>query len=347
MPVAFVAATLLRPRPILRSAIPALVPALVCVVAYLWAYLAGMTEVPVERLVVQSLPDVQKLIRVVISNILSTVIHLGLFLLPMFLIGVRNAWRLQPVRVITTGAVSTLVMALMIFVRLQCGDEILLPFFGSWLAEWGVGPALLSDSFILRLRNMQPLPKGFWVAVTAVGFVGAILLITTFTLIARQVVSMIKSRRLLSDSEFAGIFGFLTSVLYFLLLLPTPAFFDKYVIPMIIFLAIAIVSLTAEPAALTTGAALRLRLASYALIVSFGVFAVVGTRDFLTWNRVRWTALRELMLDSQVRPEFIAKATFSGCRWCPRRCRHGMSERRGAASLVQSLHLGRQGGEER
>ncbi len=48
------------------------------------------------------------------------------------------------------------------------------------------------------------------------------------------------------------------------------------------------------------------RCASAALILAgLAMFAVLGTRDYFAWNRLRWTALRQLMAEEKVTPADI------------------------------------------
>jgi hypothetical protein len=47
------------------------------------------------------------------------------------------------------------------------------------------------------------------------------------------------------------------------------------------------------------------RFAAFALLIAYGLLAVVGTRDYLEWNRVRWVALEQLMRDDGVQPQDI------------------------------------------
>jgi hypothetical protein len=41
------------------------------------------------------------------------------------------------------------------------------------------------------------------------------------------------------------------------------------------------------------------------LLAGLATFAVLGTRDYLAWNRLRWTALSELMAEEKLTPADI------------------------------------------
>jgi hypothetical protein len=49
----------------------------------------------------------------------------------------------------------------------------------------------------------------------------------------------------------------------------------------------------------------RVRYAAAALLTGFAAFSVATTRDYLSWNRVRWNALNELMSEHHVGPQDI------------------------------------------
>lgn len=311
LPVAFAATTLLQSRTTVRVVIRALIPAFVCAAAYLaFSPFAAMGN-SYEKIIFETLlSDVQLFISVIIRNIYFILIHIGLFLLPILLLAARGLWQFGVNRVIAAGAIATLIVVVIAMARIQnadrqYGDEFLLPFFDNWLVKSGLGMLNLRDVYILKLDNLPPLPAGFWVTVTGLGLAGAVLLTTIIFLHAWELISIHRSGKPLDANAMVGRFALLTSALYFLLCLPLPAIWDKYVIPIIPFLVVTIVCFGGQQAWFSSDSPRALRLTVYAMLVTFSLFSIAGTRDFLTWNRVRWTALRELMQVSYVGPEDI------------------------------------------
>jgi Dolichyl-phosphate-mannose-protein mannosyltransferase len=299
IPVAFALATLLKSRITMRTLLRALTPLLVCLAAYLIVYRAGLIGIKVDKLVINSLPDLQRLGRTIIYNSYSTLIHLGLFLLPVTVLATKTLRQSAPSRVLVAAGIGTVIMMLLVLARVHSDEGVLLPLFHNILVKSGVGPTIIRDVWLLKLDNLHPLPTGFWIIVTSMGIGGAVLLIAALTLHTWELVPALRSGTW-QPAEAIRIFALLTPIIYFLLLLPAPLFFDRYVIPMMPFLVVALLSLNERASMFSLDAARALRIAAFAVVGAFGLFSIAGTRDYLTWNRIRWAALEELMSDSQV-----------------------------------------------
>jgi hypothetical protein len=78
-------------------------------------------------------------------------------------------------------------------------------------------------------------------------------------------------------------------------------YFDRYLVPLVPFLLF----LNTDRLARDGVAATIRRSASAVLIIFSAVFAVAGTRDYLTWNRVRWEALAQLLQTAGVSTQDI------------------------------------------
>jgi hypothetical protein len=192
-----------------------------------------------------------------------------------------------------------------VLVRLYFGDLIVLPLFSNILVKSGVGPTMVRDVFILKLDNLPALPGGFWLLVTALGYVGAVLLITIISLHAAQLIARLVRPQILTAEERIGAFGLLASIIYLMLLWPSPLFFDRYVVPAIPLLTMALIAPMVWTTASTVDASRAMRRTAFALLVAYGLLAIGGTRDYLEWNRTRWTALAQLMRDDGVQPQDI------------------------------------------
>ena len=106
----------------------------------------------------------------------------------------------------------------------------------------------------------------------------------------------------MNDEHAASTFVLLCAAIYLLPLL-VAGFFDRYLIPVIPFLAAVAIPRSGPPIAAKS---VRLGFCWAGLLLGvLSVFAVCGTRDYLAWNRVRWAALRELMENRHAKPEEI------------------------------------------
>lgn len=305
VPLAFAATQLLksgiRPPSVLR----ALTPVAVCVGAYIAVLWAGMIGANVNMLIVDSLSDVHKVSQTVIYNIYITLIHSGLLLLPILLVDTVDQWRRQAARVISIGGMSIMIIVLIVVAKAYYGPfggEIALPLSG-WLVKSGIGPVWLYD--FPDNDSIQPLPRGFWIIVTSMALAGSVMLITAFVLRITELIHRIARHEAMADASLVTSFSALTVIIYFLLLLTSPVAFDRHVVPMIPFIAMTIVGFRTSPASTWFNAPPLWRVATWTLIALFGFYAVVGTRDYLTCNRVRWMALNELMQDRQIPPDDI------------------------------------------
>lgn len=240
--------------------------------------------------------------------IAGTAVHrtgsLGTVDTPVAGIGIRYQWQHQAHRVTWAALIATLTMALIVAARVHYGGEVLLPLQSYWLVESGVGPVWLYDMVFLDNDNMTPLPIGFWRTITAMALVGSVLLVTALTLRLTELVPRVIRREAMSDSDFVTLFAVLTLAGYFSLLLPLPMLWDRYLVPMVPFLAMAVVGLRTSLLGSSFEVTRPWRIMTW-LSAGFIQSVCHGTRDYLTWNRIRWTALHDLMTADRIPPDRI------------------------------------------
>ncbi len=233
-------------------------------------------------------------------SIYLCVMYLGLFLSPLLIIILPNfnAWR--PSRKWALFGCFLGSLATLTLLHGLCGKGFTMPMSGNILNEAGIGPFTLRDAFGLRPNPLPALPRFFWLLVTVVSVLGAAALMTQLVAVVVSVARQICRARL-GPNEAPGVFLLLLCIIY---LLPffVSGFLDRYLIPIIPFLAAGILSLSppAEPAHRKAG----LWQAAF-LIAGFALFSICGTRDYLTWNRVRWQALEALTKNKLVPPSDI------------------------------------------
>jgi len=213
-------------------------------------------------------------------------------------------------------AVAGLILGALLFLVLVSHDDGM-PEFGNHLTVHGFGPLLLSDTWFGTHPVHEHLPvlpgaATFWTAMTALGcWVTA----CACLLGAARVVDVVRSLR--RRAELARLWPvvmlltFLAGYVAALLLIGGLKFvFDRYLLPTIVPLC-ALLLLSASGSA-------RPRLSQLApaaaLLVGFAVLSVLGTHDWMAWNRARWAAIHSL-LDQGVAPtDLDAGFEFNGAQ---------------------------------
>ena len=137
-------------------------------------------------------------------------------------------------------------------------------------------------------RAPEQLPPLFWGFVTMLSVIGGTLLVRE--LVASSLVLIQKIRIFDMKAEDVIQIFFLTAVGAYALPILVNGFYDRYLVPLVpLLLYLSAPKLPRRD----VGATIR-KSASIAIVIFTAAFAVLGTRDFLAWNRVRWEALTEL-----------------------------------------------------
>jgi tetratricopeptide (TPR) repeat protein len=249
------------------------------------------------------------------NNTFRILFYLGWFLLPVLIFTAAGILRSHRKSAIVIFAFMAATLLVVCGVRYLHREVCVMPLWGNVLDRSGIGPFTLRDTFYLHLDHVPALPVSFWFAITAVGLLGAALLVATLGVLAIHLVPRIGFGGKASEEAAVGIFLLLTPIIY---LLPTLAVegWDRYVVPVIPFAAAGIAALSTHFAPFLPLNTRTLRFSAAALLAAFSVFAIGSTRDYLAWNRVRWQALHELMHDGQVKAQDIDGGfEFNGLYW--------------------------------
>jgi 4-amino-4-deoxy-L-arabinose transferase-like glycosyltransferase len=251
------------------------------------------------------------------KNAYVGILYLGLFLLPVLTAGVPHLLRSRRQGVIVLFAAATTAAALTTGIvaltglspALPRGDQHpvahLMPMSGNVLMTSGIGPLMLRDNWAggNYVPALPGLPEQFWLVVTTLSVFGAGILITILGLRLIALVPWVRRDRA-NDDDVVGNFYVLCAVIY---LLPvfTFGFIDRYLVPAIPFLIGAIAGMRGQLASFLDVDSRKVRYAAAVLLTGFGIFSIAATRDYLSWNRVRWNALNELMSGYHVGPQDI------------------------------------------
>jgi len=231
----------------------------------------------------------------------EALLELGLFLFPLVILTPRlsrsDSWH-RGIS-ITIFLFPTVFYLFRIF---KAGSGLglgLMPLNGPVFFKGGIGPITLYDTFLLNLPHAPVLPRWFWAIVTIISLCGAgLVLISIIRVIMKVIDSVLKQR---NNSRAIPAFFIFGAVLYFVPL-AVISFSDRYLIPLIPLLAGAIIWERND-----TGFYMRklnIKISVFALGL-FLIYSIVGTKDYLELNRVRWDALRYLMEQEAVKPSQI------------------------------------------
>jgi len=225
-------------------------------------------------------------------------IYLGLFSLPVLLFmwprGMMSIFRSRYLTLVT----FLFVASAMYFVRNKK-----MPLLPDVLYDFGLGPPILYDTDTLHLHHLPTAGGKFWIIMTILGVVGAAVL---FQATAIAITKVWSPRGLSPEQRGVMVLLLATEAIYVapLIILWFDRFvFDRYLLLLVPLSTIVLAQSLPTPEFAKTR--FQDNLPAVLSLLLFGVFSVAATHDYLSWNRVRWQALNELMSDQHVNPKQI------------------------------------------
>jgi hypothetical protein len=235
--------------------------------------------------------------RDIIYNGFSLFFYLGLFTLPVVIAALpgrpirRSDWRVASLAL-------GLCVAFLLWTRHR-SIRWLLPLMlpnRENLSTEGIGPFMLKDDYSMVLNHYGPIPDTFWAIVTALGIIGAVLIAVR---VGRALEPVKLDRNLYHQWRSSGLPAdpALTFLVWGILIYCAPLilfnYFDRYLLPMIPFIALAFSLLVSKDSPSQPRWILR-GLACTFLALS-AAFSILGTREYNNWNVARWASLDRLM----------------------------------------------------
>jgi hypothetical protein len=304
IPLAFAAVSFLHGRSESQRKPRAVIPLVACMGALLVYdhWLAATGRVPAlyhEKTndLVQVLSSIQMLATHLPINTFTAANYLGLFLLPVLIPLSADALR-GGRRAVSPFVAGLILMAAGEAARIVSGKHALMPLAGNILIPSGIGPLSLRDEWILHLNHVPALPTPFWDVVTALALLGGALLIGLICSRTADLAAQFRRRRRIGDDAAVGTLCLLVGLIYLVPLAISTGPFDRYYVPAIPFFAAGLGGLSGPFDDSSTARTHVLRTCAFALVGAAMLFAVGATRDYLTWNRVRWHAIDELTRDA-------------------------------------------------
>jgi hypothetical protein len=220
-------------------------------------------------------------------NTYATLLYLGLFLSPVTFCVLAAVWTPQKKKAQILFAVSLWVLLAACF--FYSGDTHLMPLAGNILEKSGIGPVTLRDAFFIHINSPPILPVAFWKTVTIFSAVAAAALVTLIGLVIWDAALKLRSKTM-TDNQVAAVFLVSATVIYLGPILIT-TLMDRYLMLAIPLMAAAIVGAFQPLPRLSV----RIVAPATAVLAGLVFFSVCTTRDYLTWNRARWSATNNLM----------------------------------------------------
>jgi hypothetical protein len=305
VPVAFGACLLLSRGTAPGWAIRATIPPVVCLVALLgfqhWLRVTGRLPALYEMKNEALLATLRNPLHLALNLVTYTgtaLLYLGCFSLPVMLAVLPSAAALRRngrAGFIGCGAGCMFVLCSIIALVLV-GNPLSKP--SNIIQAQGIGPLTLRDVYILGLPHVATLGRASLLLATAAALLGGGFLFGALASIAADYLRFLVPPRL-GNEQVTSMFLFLSAGLGLAPMLVVGGI-DRYWLPALPFLlaGVAAVSSARIPAP-------KRWLLPTLLLMVLALFAVLGTRDYLAWNRVRWTALNELLATKEVTPEDV------------------------------------------
>ena len=283
IPIAYAVAVLLKGEGKLRvRAKQALIP-LVTVGLGLLLYSAFVQEntgLPAIFKNIGRISGSQDIYLIVVNTVKRSIIipvYLGLYLLPF--------WGfVQPQRKLIwiPTVIFMAIAALWVFAGRQ------LPFLGNILFDTGLGPNTLKDGSILTVHADYPF---LWLCLSLAA-------IELACFIGYRLVLDYGAKKKLAGLSTPKLFAGLACFLFFVPLAIQHSLFDRHILlflPFVMILVLGAQEISQLKIKVTLG-----------MLGLMAIFSVLATHDYLSWNRVRWQALDELMTEG------IAPALIDG-----------------------------------
>lgn len=230
--------------------------------------------------------------------LLFSLIYLGLFLLPLLIILFSRKFKVFSKRQRTLSLIAS---SIFVVVGMQglVSRNMIMPLVGNVLVDFGVGPVGLINSYLPQA------PRIFWIVATAIGVIGAAVLLHYLFLGIVQIFAGDSSAESL-EKKWVNTLILAFVVIYFFPLglvgLSWQGFYDRYLIVLLPFLIMTVLVFTSN-----YGQNLNSKLIALVLIMMLigGGFTIAATHDYLSSNRVLWQAVNHLLQESKISPEHI------------------------------------------
>ena len=248
------------------------------------------------RNLVQLLATPPQLFRSIFRYTSGTLLYMGVSLSPLIIFWLPKFFSgKSPMKSRLPGLASAAFLVLSSVGLLLAGR--LMPLFTqNVLIPGGIGPTTLRDTYILGFPHFSPLPFGFWLAVTIAGILGGSLILASLVTIGMDCLPLSRNHGKGDERNMIVFFLLSGAAIYLAPVVASTDMFDRHLLPVFFLYSGATLIYFHDPPSKN----LPQRVGATVLLLLFASFSVATTRDYLSWNRARWTALHDLMAEGNV-----------------------------------------------
>jgi len=223
-------------------------------------------------------------------------VYLGVFLLPFLLLLLPSQWRrLNPLEKTLSAAITLFHGGFAVIFGSLAHHRFIMPSGISYICDFYFGTITVAGSDVTT-----PAPRILWIAVTALGMLGAGIILSNFLI---PLFRFFRNRCRLSTFQNAWVWVLCISACFFYFVpWGISGQFDRYNTFYMPFVLLLVLHNTGEVPQHQLRVSLPL---ASVLMMLIGFYSVAGTHDYLSWNRVRWGILRGLMQQGGVSPKEI------------------------------------------
>jgi hypothetical protein len=226
----------------------------------------------------------------ILVRISKTFLYAGLFLLPLLML----YWKNIKNNFIKAKLKATIIIIPVVILLLIGGVHYPA---NNILYNLGLGPKVLKDSY--WNMNLSPhINDQVWIVFMKILSVsGAVMLLLALSPKIRPNKNEFQDQNSPAIDQ-AKVFLFFIIAGYIILLLISSSYFDRYVIPLLCFASLLIISKKID----YSGFQKYLATGFLAVMI---LFSIAATHDYLSWNRARWKAANFLLNELKISPEEI------------------------------------------
>jgi hypothetical protein len=253
-----------------------------------------------------------KIITTYSENLWIVSVYLGLFLFPFLII--KFSLQYQSLSARQKQVIFLPILFVVAIIAALVAKYQPIPWIGNYLLFLSIGPQTLSgySSFNGNLDKIFIIIiYRVWQILTIIGVVGAALLfnyllMATFQLF-NKALNQAPENKLNLDKKWELVLLTSAIILYFITIgaLEKTYWFDRYLILFLPLLMVLASISTLNFSKNQTKFNSKIACISLILLLFCGGFTISATHDYLSWNRVRWQALNNLMQDFKISPNQI------------------------------------------
>jgi len=237
------------------------------------------------------------------TGTVDALIYIGLFLspllIPIFLKRIKS-FTLSEKKLLKYSALTFLILTVVRFIK----SPAIMPLQGNIIANYGLGPLTLHDTAILNINkpSISTYMHFIWIILTVIGITGGLILSYYLASTIKSIFQKTRSHESTSP-RWLKIFIVLSIVIYFSPLAMI-GFFDRYLLFLI---PLSLILIIINEPDITQSSFLNNQIIPILLttFLTFGIFSISTTHDYLGWNRIRWQALNDLTKVQNISPHLI------------------------------------------